>query len=116
MAAPDIVTAGPPLAGDGTAWVTTVLRPARRLDRLTARALRPALLALTVLPGLVVVDLTAATPVSAEGWRVLSSASSALDAVGGGLLVVGVDADDVPDGAASITVLPRPVPRVRAVG
>lgn len=114
MARSDATPAQAPAAA-GPAWVTTILRPARRLDRLSARALRPALLALTVLPGLVVVDLSAATPVSAEGWRVLSSASSALDAVGGGLLVTGVDQEEVPDGATSITVLPRFGPAATAI-
>lgn len=87
-------------------WVTTVLRPAGRLDRIAARSLRPVLVALALVPGLVVVDLAAAGPVSAEGWRVLSSASSSLDAVGGGLLVTGVPAEAVPRGTAGITIVP----------
>lgn len=92
-------------------WVTTILRPAGRLDRLTARALRPMLLALAVVPGLVVVDLAAAGPVSAEGWRVLDTVSTALDEVGGGLLVTGVDSAAVPAGAHRITVVPGSLDR-----
>jgi anti-anti-sigma regulatory factor len=93
-------------AAAAPSWVTTVLRPAGRLDRGAARRLRPLLVALALVPGLLVVDLTAAAPVSAEGWRVLSNASSNLDAVGGGLLVTGVAADAVPAGTSGITLLP----------
>ena len=94
-------------------WMTTVLRPTGRLDRRSVRRLRPLLLALALLPGLVVVDLSAAAPVSAAGWRLLEETLVHLDSVGGGLLVNGVEPSSVPAEAAAITVLADPPARPR---
>jgi len=115
-----VASTAPVISASGTSsephpsWMTTVLRPTGRLDRRSVRRLRPLLLALALVPGLVVIDLSAAAPVSAAGWRLLEETSVHLDAVGGGLLVNGVEPSSVPAEATAITVLADP--QARAVG